>query len=81
MSKTPPSAFECVLGILGAIVFIALVVALCGAYSGFVAMLLWNAVVVPLFHAHPIGFWLGVGLSLLLSFVGGAFRCAASPKA
>ena len=61
-------ALTCLL-VLGAAALIA-------ALSGLLIMLLWNWVVVSLLHADPIGYWLGVGIALLLSLISGILRGA-----
>lgn len=41
---------------------------------------LWNWVVVSLFEAEPISYWLGVGIGLILSVVGSFFRSNTTVK-
>ena len=50
------------------------VVVLWVALSGWICMLLWNWVIVALFHTTPIDYPLGIGISLVLSVIGSAFR-------
>ena len=46
----------------------------CIALGGLICMALWNWVIVALFHVPPVDYWMGVGISLTLSVIGGAFR-------
>lgn len=42
--------------------------------EGLVAMFLWNCVIVALFAVNPIGYWLAVGIVLLINFIAGFFN-------
>lgn len=53
-----------IVGIFGAVI----------AFNGWITMLLWNWVAVDIFNRTPITFYQGVGISLLLWFVGSFFK-------
>ena len=41
--------------------------------TGALVTWLWNWVIVALFHAEPISYWLGVGVGLVLAVLGAIF--------
>lgn len=48
------------------------------AFQAWILMLLWNWVVVAMFGAPPMTYWIGVGFSLLLALIGSFFKSASS---
>lgn len=59
-------------GILVTILLIAFVLALAFGIlclEGWLVMLLWNAVIVPVFSAPTLSFWLSVGILLLCNLL------------
>jgi hypothetical protein len=41
---------------------------------GLLAMMLWNWVIVSLFHTQPISYWMGVGIAMTLTFISSFFK-------
>lgn len=68
MTKTEPG-FLAIMGVLAVVIFAVAV-----AVTGLVWWGLWNLVVVPIFGATKITYWLACGLSLLLWAISGIFR-------
>lgn len=63
---------------IGAILLIVVLVAASVAVEGAVIMLLWNWLVVALFGAETISFWLGCGIAFALTIIGSFFKSASS---
>lgn len=57
----------------GIIVVVILSVILSSLINGVIIWGLWNWVVVSLFEVEPIGYWLGVGVALILTVIGAYF--------
>ena len=58
----------------GIIVFAIFLIALFSFINGAIIWGLWNWVIVSLFEAEPISYWLSVGIGLILSVIGSYFR-------
>ena len=58
----------------GIIVVAIILIILSSLITGAIIWGLWNWVIVSLFEVEPIGYWLGVGIGLVLSIVGSFFR-------
>jgi len=65
--------------ILLGVALLALIAVVSGILGG-IFMLLWNWVIVGIFGAPVLSFWQAWGLWIIISMVGGSFRCATSSK-
>lgn len=60
--------------VVGGITFVLGVYAALAALGGFIFELLWNWVIVGVFHAPILSFWQSVGIVIFLSVVGSFFK-------
>lgn len=64
-------------------IILLVIIAICAvlAIEGGVIMLLWNYVLCALFPAIPmVSFWMGIGVSCILSILGGVFKVTVNTK-
>ena len=59
--------------IISTILLVLVLIAAASLLGGLIIMLLWNWIIVSLFGAVLITFWQGVGVSFILSIIGGLF--------
>ena len=63
------------LSVGAAIIIGVILLAIVGSLiTGAIIWGLWNWVIVTLFEAEPISYWLGVGIAAILTIIGGYFR-------
>lgn len=62
------------------IIVLGIIIVVIGGFalSGWILMLLWNWIVAGVFGWITLSYWQAVGVTLLLSFVGSAFKASSN---